>query len=354
MIYNKREEDLIILNSFDCLTAKARRLLSEDWIVDFEKNARALIKSLTERVYNNVRDAFYNRDYRAKVLSEIDKKDVICLTYFSQGYPKRFKNIPEPPAVLYCKGNVKLLETRCVGVVGSRRTLPNMLKSCKTVAGEISKKFTVVTGLADGADSAAIDGAIESGKVISVLAYGFDFCYPAINQALMEKLIQKGLVISEYPPETAPRTFYFPQRNRIIAALSDGVLVTSAGKKSGALITADLAFGYGRQVFAFPYGLGVPSGEGCNALIKIGAKLVENAADIYEVLGERYEQEEIKIKLTDDEISALEIIRESGEAFAPEIAQKMGKQPFEIIATLSSLEIKRLVVRLGGNRYAAS
>ena len=354
MIYTKSEQDLIVLNSFEALTAKEKRFLSEDGSVDFAKNAPTLIKSLTERVYNNVKADFSDGEYRQKVLSALEERGVKCLTLLSQGYPERLKKIPEPPLVLYCKGNTKLLETRCFGVVGSRRTLPNILKECQKISGELAKKFTVVSGLADGADSAAIGGAIESGKVISVLAYGFDYCYPAINQTLMERLVKSGLVISEYPPETQPRSFYFPQRNRIIAALSDGVLVVSAGKKSGALITADYAFGYSRRVFAFPYGLGVASGEGCNALIKIGAKLVENAADIYEALGESYEKEEKKVSLSDDEKSALQIIREAGEAFAPEIAQKMGKQPFEIIATLSSLEIKRLVVRLGGNRYAAS
>lgn len=354
MKYSRRDEDLIILNSFPCLTEKQRELVTEDGVVDFVKNSASLIKSVGSGVYNKVKACFSDVDYRAKTLENLEKKGVVCLTKFSQGYPERLKNTPEPPAILYCKGNLKLLETRCVGVVGSRRTPPNMLNECQKVAAELSKKFTVVTGLADGADSAAIAGALPSGKVISVIAYGFDFCYPAINQTLMEKTVEKGLVLSEYPPETQPRKFYFPQRNRIIAALSDGVLVVSAGKKSGALITSDYAFAYQREVFAFPYGLGAAAGEGCNAIIKIGAKLVENAADIYEALGEEYVAEERKISLSDDERIALEIIRSSGEAFAPEIASKMGKLPFQIIATLSSLEIKGLAVRLGGNRYAAT
>lgn len=352
MIYSRAEEDLIILDSLEALTAKTKALALADGEVNFDENGKKLIKSLDERVYNKVKSDFCDGEYRHKALDALSQKGVVCLTVRSEGYPDGLKGIPEPPLVLYCRGNLSLLGGRCVGVVGSRRTPPNMLKACGEIAGELAKKFTVVSGLADGADSAAVGGALKSGRVISVLAYGFDYCYPAMNQQLVERVAERGLVISEYPPDTQPRKHLFPQRNRIIAALSDGVLVVSAGRKSGALITAGYAHEYGKKVFAFPYGLGAAAGEGCNALIKGGAHLAENAADIYSAFGVEYGAEK-EIRLSEDETRALEIIREEGEVFAPVIAQKMGKQPYQIIATLSSLEIKRLIARLGGNRYAA-
>ena len=159
------------------------------------------------------------------------------------------------------------------------------LADCKKMAGEISSRFTVVSGFADGADSAALEGALAAGgKVISVFANGLDYIYPAINRPLADKVEKCGLIITEYPPEVGPKPYHFPVRNRIIAGLSKGTLVVSADKTSGALITADYAADYGRDVFAFPYSIGAFSGAGCNALIKKGAFLAENILDISEYI----------------------------------------------------------------------
>lgn len=356
MTYSRQEADAIVLDSFEELTYKNKYLLLDGFKSphpNLHKNASALIKSLSERVYNNVKDKFSDGEYRKKILNSLEEKGVRCITYFSDGYPEDLKQIPNPPVVLYCKGNIKLLKTRLFAVVGSRRTQPNALKECSKIAGELAETFTIVTGMADGADSAAVEGALDSGKVISVLAYGFDHFYPAVNEGLIRKVGSKGLLLSEYPPEIPPRSYQFPVRNRIIAGLSDAVLVVSAGKRSGALITADYAVDYGKQVMAFPYGMGVTYGAGCNYLIKKGANLVENTPDVLEAFGIEFKPPEKRIELSQDEQTALAVIREAGEAFAPEIAEKSGKLPHQIIPVLSSLEIKGLIIRLGGNRYAA-
>lgn len=356
MTYSKQETDAIIIDSFEELTYKNKTLLLDGFkspFTNLDKNAPSLIKSLSEGVYNKVKEKFSDEAYRSRVLSSLKDKSVTCCTFYSKNYPEDLKQIPNPPLVLYCKGNLSLLNTRCFAIVGSRRTQSNILKECSRISGELTTKFTVVTGMADGADSAAIEGASESGKIISVLAYGFDYAYPAVSERLIKEVGKKGLLLSEYPPGIPPRSYQFPVRNRIIAGLADAVLVVSAGKKSGALITAGYAEEFGKQIMAFPYGMGVTYGAGCNYLIKKGANLVENTPDVFEAFGIDYELPERQTELTQDEKTALAEIREAGEAFAPAIAEKLGKLPYQIIPVLSSLEIKGLIIRLGGNRYAA-
>lgn len=356
MTYSRQEIDAIVIDSFEELTYKNKCILLNCFKTPFanlDKNTPTLIKSLSEGVYNKVKGKFSDDAYRKKVLSSLEAKNVTCITFYSENYPEDLKQIPNSPIVLYCKGNLTLLKSRCFAIVGSRRTQPNILRECSKISGELSDKFTIVTGMADGADSAAIEGAIHSGKIISVLAYGFDYAYPAVSEKLIQKVEKSGLLISEYPPEIPPRSYQFPVRNRIIAGLADAVLVVSAGKKSGALITANYAEEFGKQVMAVPYSMGVTYGEGCNFLIKKGANLVENPLDIFEAFGLDYKPTEEKMELNSDEQIALAAIREAGEAFAPEIAEKLNKLPHQIIPVLSSLEIKGLIIRLGGNRYAA-
>ncbi len=355
MEYTKDELNLITLGSFNELSYKNKFMLLSDFggsMPDFAKYEKDLIKTLPEVVYNKVKDNFFSPDYRKSVLSELNRRGITCVTYFSKDYPKLLKEIPLPPIVLYCKGNVSLLNSRCFSVVGSRRTSAPAIAECKKICSQLTQHFTVVTGSADGADSAAINGAIKSGKLISVLAYGFDYCYPSVNESLFKKVEEGGLLISECTPETKPMQYLFPVRNRIIAGMSEGVLVVSAAKRSGALITANYALEYGRTVFAFPYFAGTASGEGCNALIKKGGLLTENILDIFGLYGLDFKEAKNQA-LSETERAIVEIIREEGEGFVPEIAAKLGKMPFELIPALSALEIKGLIVRLGGNRYSA-
>lgn len=355
MNYTDEEINLITLCSFGELSDAQRRALLSDLtssVPDFVKHKESLIKTLTVGVYNRVKSDFYDGAYRSGVLAGLEKAGVSCVTCFSENYPKPLKLTEASPIVLYCKGNLNLLNAECFSVVGSRRTLPQILKLCKNTAAELARRFTVVSGVADGADAAALEGALESGKVISVLAYGFNYFYPAGNKFLIEKVAKRGLLITEYPPETAPQRFLFPARNRIIAGLSKGTLIASAGKKSGALITARYAREYGRELFAFPYTVGVASGEGCNLLIKNGATLAENALDIFGYFGLDFNPQPTA-ELSGEEKVLLEAIREAGEAFITELAEKLGVQPFKLIPAVSKLEIKGLVVRLGGNRFSA-
>ena len=350
MSYTEREENLIVFASLEEISDKLKQRLLFECRDDEERQSYA-VKNLTLGVYNTVENKFRDGIYRTQCLETLEKKGIKCVTFFSEDYPERLKNIEDAPIVLYCKGNVKLLNGNCFSVVGSRRTSSTALALCKKISGELTEVFTVVTGMAEGADSSAIEGAINSGKVISVLANGVDYFYPATNRALMEKVAKEGLLVTEYLPHIQPAKYNFPARNRIIAGLSKGTLVVSAGEKSGAVITADWALEYDREVFAFPYSPGVASGVGCNALIKNGAYLTENILDIFKVFGLDLNKSAQSLPLTADERAVLEQLKITGEGFLPVIAQKLNRLPYQLIPVFSSLEIKGLVTRLGGNRY---
>ena len=355
MSYTNEELSLIVLDSFEELSYKNKYDLLcgfAQTFPNFKNCAEKLIKTLSEGVYNKIRELYYSSDYSERILKEYEDAQIECVTYFSEDYPERLRHTPAPPIVLYCKGNRALLQKRLFSVVGSRRTPPSAIAACKKISQDLCAEFTVVTGIADGADAAALQGALLKKGAICVLAHGFNYVYPAGNKQLLDKVILEGLAITEHLPQIAPRSYLFPVRNRIIAGLSEGTLIVSAGKKSGALITANYAYEYGRELFAFPYNIGVSAGEGCNALIKKGAYLTENILDIAAVFGLDLKPRE-NAKLTKEERSLLAEIKSLGEAHVMELANAMGVQSFELAPILSSLEVKKLIVRLGGNRYAA-
>ena len=354
-MYTKDEQNLIVLSSFN-LSCSLNRALLDDFnctAPNFKSCERLLIKTLSDGVYNRVKEKFYSSAYREKVIGELDKNGIKCVTYISGSYPETLKNTDEPPMLLYCKGEIELLKSECFSIVGSRKTTPKALSLTRQIAGELSQYFTVVSGIAEGADCTALEGATDAGgKVISVLANGLDHAYPASNSGLLKKIEACGLVISEYSPEVRPKPHYFPIRNRIIAGLSRGTLVVSAAKKSGAAITADFAVDYGREVFAFPYSVGIASGEGCNSLIKKGASLTRNVLDILNEFGLDFKGCE-KAELSKDESEVYNLIKNSDEAFLPEIADKLKRSVADITTVITLLTIKGLIVSLGGNRYSA-
>lgn len=352
--YSEAELDAMVLDSFGELTYKIRFEITDGFSSPrpLKKYEDFLIKTLGASVYNKIRGSFYSEEYRKGVLADMERAKVVCVTYFSEEYPDKLKNIPAPPLVLYCRGNTSLLSRRAFGIVGSRRTLPNILKECKKLSGQIAGEFAVVTGTADGADTAAAEGALASGNLIFVAAQGLAHVYPAGSAKLYREAAEKGLLMSEQRPEVGAKAYLFPVRNRLIAALSEGVLVVSAGEKSGASITAEYAFEYGKDVFCFPYSLGVPSGKGCNRLLKKGAYLAENILDIFSAFGLDFTAQK-KIELTPREAEVLAALKEYGEAHISQISAKLGCQSFELLAELSSLEVKGLISRLGGNRFSA-
>lgn len=205
-------------------------------------------------------------------------------------YPSRLKQLSDPPPVLYCRGDLSLLSKPSVAVVGSRAATSYGRRVANSLGRDLGRHgVTVVSGLALGIDSEAHWGSLDSaGKTVAVLGCGVDVIYPKQNRKLFEEIVEKGLVVSEYPMGSRPEGFRFPARNRIISGLSEGVVVVEAARKSGSLITAQLALDYNREVFAVPGQVDSYKSEGTHWLLQQGAKLVQGVPDVLEELSLEY------------------------------------------------------------------
>ena len=209
------------------------------------------------------------------------------LTQADPAFPDTLRALPDAPAALFCEGDPDLLSTLQLAIVGSRNPTPagerHAFQFARALAG---RGLAICSGLALGIDGAAHRGALAAdGLTLAVTGCGLDICYPASHQALARDIAQRGLLLSEYPPGTAPQRENFPRRNRLISGLSFGTLVVEAAPRSGSLITARLAAEQGREVFAIPGSVDNPLARGCHRLIRAGAKLVETADDVLEELG---------------------------------------------------------------------
>lgn len=284
--------------------------------------------------------------------SIFEKANIIEIDKNSPFYPTDWKKLSGAPEILYGVGDLRLLQTQKLCMVGSRKTAMNTMQLTAQMAREISEAFTLVTGNADGGDSAVIEGALKgSGKVISVLAGGF-CALPKAQLPLLEQVAKKGLVLSAHPYETTVRNFSYDYRNKLLARLSKGVVVVSAGETSGALITAKYAKQQALPVFALPYAPNTPTGAGCNALIKDGARLIENANDILQFFGVEKRESEPKISLSADEEKVYNAVRELSTPHVTQIAEHTALPAFKVKMLCTSLEMKGLIAPIGGNRYA--
>jgi DNA processing protein len=223
----------------------------------------------------------------AREFTRAEKLGIKIITCIDREYPVNLKEIIDPPVVLYIKGQIKAQDALGVAIVGSRKASFYGLSQAERLAGELSwRGVTVISGLARGIDTCAHRGALKySGRTIAVIGSGFDRMYPEENNELMEAIAQQGAVVSEFPLATPPYGQNFVRRNRVISGLSLGVLVVEASRNSGALITADFALQQGRDVFALPGEIGVPTAYGTNRLIQDGAKSVLDVDDILAELG---------------------------------------------------------------------
>jgi len=199
-------------------------------------------------------------------------------------YPRLLAEVEDAPPLLIAKGNLGLLDPQSVAIVGARNASAAACRFARGLAHDLGMQgVVVVSGLARGIDSAAHDGALGTGT-IGVIAGGIDVFYPPENEDRQKALYERGLVVAEMPPGTEPRARHFPYRNRIIAAMSAGTVVVEAAPRSGSLITARLATEVGRDVMAVPGSPLDPRAQGCNQLIRDGATLIQNAADVIEAI----------------------------------------------------------------------
>jgi DNA processing protein len=279
------------------------------------------------------------------------------------GYPPPLENIPDPPGLLYVKGAILARDQLAIAVVGSRHCTPYGLRIAERLSSALARTgFTVVSGLARGIDAAAHRGAIKAGgRTIAVLANGLASVYPPEHEELARAVVEAGALVSEMPMGQSPLAGLFTQRNRIISGLALGVLVVEATPRSGSLSTASHAMEQNREVFAVPGPADSMASRGCHRLIRDGARLVETVEDILEELGPlvhevRTDPEEPPVRhpaelaLSDLERSLLGHLDDQPTA-VDDLIGRTGMTAGQVMATLSVLELKRLVRRLPGHRF---
>ncbi|MEG6521669.1 DNA-processing protein DprA [Desulfotomaculum sp. 1211_IL3151] len=294
-------------------------------------------------------------DKLGKLLGEMNGK---VITIEDDNYPYLLKSIHDPPLAIFVRGNLPSIHDVCLAMVGSRKPSPNGLVITEKLSSELAMEgITIVSGLARGIDSAAHRGALNGkGVTLAVLGCGPDVVYPRENARLMQQIIEKGAIITEFPPGTLPQPWHFPSRNRIISGLSNAVLVVEAAAKSGALITADFALEQGREVMAVPGNINNAKSMGTNKLIQQGAALIINTLDILNELGMKQKfsyQAEDRLKsvdLTDNESKILALLSEMPITLEKIISLSM-LAPKEVAVALTLLEIKGLIKCLSGKMY---
>lgn len=242
------------------------------------KSIFSLSDSQADNLYKDIhRKGIYN------TIEEYLQKNIRIVTIFDKYYPELLKQIYDPPWILYCKGDLSLFQNENkISVVGTRDPSQNGLLSLnKIISPLVAANWVIVSGLAVGIDARAHTVALNNnGKTIAVLGSGFNYIYPQCHQKLASIISKEHLLISEFPPNQPPQKWNFPMRNRIISGLSKGTLIIEARKRSGSLITADLALQQGREVFAVPGSIIDERTEGTHWLIQQGAKLTKSSEDV--------------------------------------------------------------------------
>ena len=312
-----------------------------------EKEAKLLIQSKRYFRYRSMKE-------------QVKAHEMEVVSYFSRDYPEKCRQISDFPKRLYFKGKLPEEDLQ-IAIVGAR--------NCSHYGREMARKFAyelarenvgIVSGMARGIDGWAHQGALEAGgNTYAVLGNSAEICYPKEHEKLYRSILKRGGVLAEYPPETPAMPAFFPMRNRIISALSDGVLIVEARAKSGSLITADQALEQGKDIFVIPGRLGDSLSEGCNHLIQQGALLVTKPADILDF----YETNGLLLRRKNrKKLSKIKVSLESHEkmvyanlSLEPKEINQIAKETSLSIAplmkTLFSMQRKGLIEEVGKNNY---
>lgn len=274
-------------------------------------------------------------------------------------YPSALKEIVDPPKQLFVWGNLEIFKNISVAVVGSRKPSEYGIRVAHFLSSQLSQQLTIVSGLAYGVDTIALSEAVKSAHgAIAVIGSGLDRAnfYPSSNWQLAEQIVANGgAIVSEYPEGTPPLKHHFPARNRIIAGLSNGVLVVEAGQKSGALITAQLGLDYNKEVWAVAGNIFIPETAGTNQIIKDGARFVTSAEDILLDLNiaPTNTQTSLPLDLSEAEHLIVDILKSSPSALSVnEIIEKVKLDTAVISSTLTLMEIKGLVKTTGPGKFS--
>lgn len=328
----------------------------------FSERKNALLK--IPGIGENLASAVLNHkvfDRAEKEILFIEKHRIRTSFFLDKDYPARLKHCEDGPVMLFIKGDANLNASKVVSVVGTRSMTEYGREKCSALLeGLVPHNALVVSGLAYGVDACAHKKALDTGlETVAVLGHGLDRIYPPLHQALAKRIIKQGALLTEFLTETQPDRENFPKRNRIIAGLCDAVIVIEAAESGGALITANIANSYNRDVFALPGRTTDPYSKGCNVLIKTNkANLLESIADLEYIMGwdirkdpRKAIQPALFAELDADEEKMVDFLRKNPEAGIDQIVSQAGYTVSKTSALLLGLEFKGIVKPLPGKIF---
>lgn len=359
--FSLKDRACLLLTAIDSLGIRKRHTLlslfdsPEDIFNEYIKRESDIIALCGDEYYERLINAIKVKA-DIKLIEICDEKGIDIVTFFSEDYPAMLSNIACPPLVLFCKGDISLLNSDlAIGIVGSRKCSRYGLDVAETFGRDLSENgVTVVSGMARGIDGAAHEGALSAGgNTIAVLASGVDVIYPPEHRAMYDKIVDRGLVISEYLPGAAPLAYRFPERNRIISGIAEGLLVVEAGEKSGALITLDEAIEQGREIFIIPSNITSRTAKGSNEKLRaMPAALALDVEDILTRFGirqkEKKQADSIQLDFMQERIVTL---LEVGERHFDELLELTELSAGELSGLLARMEVCGIIKDLGGNYY---
>jgi len=301
-------------------------------------------------------------DRAKKEMEFIDRHGIQTSFYLDKTYPQRLKHCDDYPLLLYYKGNIDWNTEKAIAIVGTRKATEYGKIICDQLISDLGnhQDMLVVSGLAYGIDSCAHRGSLENNiPTIAVLGHGLDRIYPPVNKGLADKILDHGGLLTEFPSQTIPDRENFPKRNRIVAGMVDCVIVVESGTKGGAVITADIANSYNRDVFAVPGKLRDKYSQGCNNLIKTNrAALIESASDIEYIMGwdvesqkKRNKQRKLFVDFSEDEELLVNAFQRNGTMAIDELILETKMGATRIASSLLNLEFEGVVKCLPGKVY---
>lgn len=323
------------------------------------KKALTKIPNITESIVDNIMSPNVLKRAEEEI-KFVEKNEITPLFYLDSQYPKRLQHCHDSPMLLYYKGKADLNAPKVVGVVGTRNISDYGKYVTENVIEELSAdNVLIVSGLAYGVDAAAHRAALKYDiATVGVLGHGMQTVYPAENRKLSQKMLEKGGVLTEFISGTKPDRENFPQRNRIVAGMVDCLLVVESALKGGAMITAEIANSYDREVFAVPGRVGDIYSEGCNHLIKINkANLLTNAADIRYIMRWDVDTKVVAKQMrmfrdfSEDEKKIMDVFGDNRTVHLDDIIVGSELPPSKIASVLLSLEFDGILTALPGKRY---
>ena len=354
-LLTERDKLLVFLSAFELSIKKQESILDslEDFSVESVLRNSKLLNILTTDEYHKLLENYDKRILDSSI-ENMQKNGIEIVTIFSDNYPEKLRDLPDRPLILYAKGDLSLVNKKSVAIVGTR--MPS------NYGRVITERFTeklaqsglvIVSGLCYGIDEIAHKKTLAvGGKTIAVIGSGFSNIYPASNTSLAQEIAKRGLILSEYPPSFKPKRYTFPRRNRIVAGLSDGVLIVEAGIKSGTIHTKEYALEYGKDIFAVPGNITSPKSELTNDLIKTGqAECVLSADEIIDFYGLKKSAKQQAITLSFDEKAIVDALSDGEKDF--DFLSRKTKIPVNILnSCLTTMEIRGLIRKLPGQSYA--